>query len=171
MKKIYGSKGFTLLEMLVVIGIIGLFSSTVLSSINFARAKVRDATRVSDLHLIQLALERYYDRYGTFKVAGTGSSGCGCGWLGYEGGVYVKAVTRGLFDEGFLSTPLIDDPLKKPGYMIYLCENAQVYALSATKEKPSAEDIAYIQTTCNGVGINGTYTVYGKNYARGSKSY
>ncbi len=54
-------KGFTLIELLVVISIIGLLSSVVLASLNSARAKARDARRLSDIHQIQLALALYYD--------------------------------------------------------------------------------------------------------------
>jgi prepilin-type N-terminal cleavage/methylation domain-containing protein len=166
------SAGFTLIELLVVIAIIGILSSVVLASLNSARAKGRDARRMSDLHNIQLALELYYDKFGTYRVAGTGWGGNGNGWAGYENaGTYTKAVTRGLQEGGFLGAPLVDDPIQNPGYMIYLCENAQVYAISATKENPTNQDIEYIQKTCNGVGSNGTYTRYGKNYAVSNKTY
>ena len=164
-------KGFTLIELLVVVAIIGLLASIVLVSVNSARAKARDVKRMSDLHNVQLALEMYYDKYNTYLVAGTGWSGCGCGYLAFEGGTYAKAVTRGLQEEGFLSVPIVEDPIQNPGYMIYLCENSQVYAISARKENPTTDDISYIQRTCNGTGINGTYTVYGKNYAVSNKTY
>ncbi len=174
MKKLHPSKGFTLIELLVVVAIISVLSSIVMASLNSARAKGRDAKRISDLHNIQLALELYFDKFGTYQVAGTGwgsnvsGGGCGCGWAGYEdNGAYGKAVTRGLKEAGFLGAPLVDDPTQSPGYMIYLCGGGQ-YALSATKENPTAQDINYIQKTCNGVGGNGTYTVYGKNYAVGN---
>ena len=63
------SKGFTLIELLVVVAIIGLLSSVVLASLNTARGKARDAKRFSDFHQIQLALELYYDKYGTYPVS------------------------------------------------------------------------------------------------------
>lgn len=56
------NKGFTLIELLVVIAIIGILSSVVLASLNTARAKGRDARRVSDIKQIQLALELYADQ-------------------------------------------------------------------------------------------------------------
>lgn len=129
--------------------------------------KARDARRESDLHNIQLALELYYDKYGTYQVAGTGWRGCGCGWSSYtDGGSYQKAVTTGLKEEGFLGASIVEDPVQSPGYMIYLCGPSS-YSISATKENPTAADISHIQTVCNGTGSNGTYSIYGKNYAVG----
>lgn len=60
------AKGFTLIELLVVISIISLLSSIVMVGLNSARAKARDARRISDLHNIQLALEMYYQTYGGY---------------------------------------------------------------------------------------------------------
>ena len=56
-------KGFTIVELLVVIGIIGIVTSIVMASINSAKAKGRDAKRIADISVIQLSLERYYDQY------------------------------------------------------------------------------------------------------------
>lgn len=55
------NKGFTLIELLVVIAIIGLLASIVLVSLNSARAKARDARRVSEMKAIQTAIEMYAD--------------------------------------------------------------------------------------------------------------
>lgn len=62
MKK--NKKGFSLIELLVVIAIIGVLSSIVTVSLNSARAKGRDAKRVTDVKQISLALALYYDACG-----------------------------------------------------------------------------------------------------------
>ncbi len=71
-------KGFTLIELLVVVSIISLLSSIILSSLNSARAKGRDARRKSDLHQLQLALDLYLDSYSSLpEIIGLDTSiGC-----------------------------------------------------------------------------------------------
>jgi len=66
-------RGFTLVEILVVIAIIGILASIVLASLSTARAKGRDAKRVSDLKEVQLALELYYDSNGSYPLTIYGS--------------------------------------------------------------------------------------------------
>ena len=52
--------GFTLLEMLVVIGIIGVIITIATTSYSTAMKKSRDSRRKSDLIAIQNSLEQYY---------------------------------------------------------------------------------------------------------------
>jgi len=52
--------GFTLLEMLVVIGIIAILIGIGTVSYSTAQKKARDAKRKQDLNAIQNALEQYY---------------------------------------------------------------------------------------------------------------
>ncbi|MDP7368638.1 MAG: type II secretion system protein [Candidatus Pacebacteria bacterium] len=55
------NKGFTLIELLVVIAIIGILSSVVLTSLNSARQKSRDAKRIAELRQLQTALQLFYE--------------------------------------------------------------------------------------------------------------
>jgi len=73
------SRGFTLIELLVVIAIIGILSSVLVSSLSIARAKTRDATRLSDFRQIQTALETYRNE----KLSYPSTSGS---WWGNCGG-------------------------------------------------------------------------------------
>ncbi len=53
--------GFTLIELLVVIAIIGLLSTLSILALNTARARSRDAKRISDVKQMQTALEMYFN--------------------------------------------------------------------------------------------------------------
>src|SRR5690606_28388603 len=71
-----GAGGFTLIELLVVISIISLLSSVVLSSLNSARARARDAKRLSDMRQYQTAIALYKtDNQNSAPLFGTGGSG------------------------------------------------------------------------------------------------
>ena len=66
MKK--NKQGFTLIELLVVIAIIGLLSTLSIVALNSARAKSRDARRVSDVKQMQTALELFYNEAGFYPI-------------------------------------------------------------------------------------------------------
>jgi len=63
-------KGFTLLELLVVITIIGLLSSVGLASYTRAQARARDAKRQSDLSSLRNSLEIYYSENNSYVDTG-----------------------------------------------------------------------------------------------------
>lgn len=65
-------KGFTLIELMVVIAIIGLLSSILLVSLKNARAKARDARRISDIETLIKAIEMYATDHGSYPGEGDG---------------------------------------------------------------------------------------------------
>ena len=71
-KNLSASKhGFTLVELLVAIAIIGILSSIVFSGLSSGRGKSRDAQRLSDLKTINGALENYFAQNGTYPSVST----------------------------------------------------------------------------------------------------
>ncbi len=70
-QKLKTNKGFTLVELLVVITIIGILATVALVSLNSARAKARDAKRLGDVRQIALALEFCYNDIGKYLPAST----------------------------------------------------------------------------------------------------
>jgi len=156
--------GFTLIELLVVISIIGTLSTIAMTSLNGARAKARDAVRISDAEQIVIALEIYRNTYGHYPY---NTDNDNSGWdLGYSGGkdsgdVFIKPlVDAGLFS----ATP--GDPTNTAllgGYYYYRypagywgrCDPAlgAVYILHITFETQNKEPIF----SCP-AGTNGTDT-------------
>lgn len=62
------TRGFTIVELIVVVSIIVIITGIVLASLTTARAKSRDTKRISDIANIQLALALYLNKYGTYPA-------------------------------------------------------------------------------------------------------
>ncbi len=69
------TQGFTLIELMVTITIIGILSAMVFASFDQAREQARDKVRKSDLKTLQLAIELYKSQNGTYPTQGCGSAG------------------------------------------------------------------------------------------------
>ena len=130
--------GFTLIELMVVIAIIGLLSSIVFSSFRLAARKARDARRKAEVHQIVTALYLYHEKYGNWVEEGSncGGNGVGDGYYNYVGvdqyryypgrsiSQCVSEVTGGaeIIDPSGGTLPWGQSPNRVIGYMKFTCE-------------------------------------------------
>lgn len=108
-------RGFTLVELLIVIAIIGVLSSTVLVALNDTRAKANNARRMADLKELQKALELYYSDHGSYPVQ--------TGWRGTTPGCYGTGADPSTAIPGLVPTyisVLPQDPQPKLSSRCYL---------------------------------------------------
>jgi prepilin-type N-terminal cleavage/methylation domain-containing protein len=115
-------KGFTLIEMLIVITIIALLASLILVGMGGARAKTRDSRRIADLHNVMNALELYYAKYYSYPDVSSWSELSST--LTQEGGIGVSRIP--------------DDPLAARTYQYGVANDGQDYVLGANLETQDA---------------------------------
>ena len=125
-------KGFTLVELMIVIAIIALLSGIILTSTTGSKAKSRDARRISDLNQIQLALEQYFDRCGQYPTVDNNlpstSSTCNVGGTSVTINSYISVIP---------SDPT-NDATHKYSYAVNNSSNPTDYILHATLESSNA---------------------------------
>lgn len=104
MKRI-NQRGFTLIEIMLVVVIIGILSGLMLSMINVPRiqAKARDSRRIGDLKKIQTALELYFADYRGYPEAE--------GWVDVTSTSFSNTLTTG----GYINTVPRDPKEGKSG--------------------------------------------------------
>lgn len=66
------SKGFTLLEIMVVVAIIAIIASIIAPNFNYARGKAQVSQVEVELQAIATAVELYHNDYGVYPLGGTG---------------------------------------------------------------------------------------------------
>jgi|GEM_PF-918809 len=59
-------KGFTLIEMLVVVGIIGLLSIMSIQGFTTQQRRARDARRIADIGALGISIESYYSSHNSY---------------------------------------------------------------------------------------------------------
>ncbi|MFH1129215.1 MAG: prepilin-type N-terminal cleavage/methylation domain-containing protein [Patescibacteria group bacterium] len=102
--------GFTLVELLVVVAIIGLLGGMVVISIQNVKAKSRDTKRTTDVNSINTALGLYHNTYSTYPS-----------FSGFITGS--DAFSVALKGSGLISTVPVD-PLNSGDYKYYYQSDA-----------------------------------------------
>ncbi|MFA9288577.1 MAG: type II secretion system protein [Weeksellaceae bacterium] len=85
-------KGFTIIEMIVVISIIALLSSIAVNSYTGISEKARDTRRKDDLRTISTALNAYYAANGKYPTAGSCVYGTNCFVSSADGDDWIPAL-------------------------------------------------------------------------------
>ena len=142
------TQGFTIIELLVVVALLGILSSIVLILLTDARLDARDKRRIADLEQIQKALELNVTEHQVYPKESEGASG----------NTATNTVFRSLID------PYISGELNDPAgigndtfYYVYdgahVCGN-RTYAVLFARQMDKPENSNYDQfftATCGGV--------------------
>mgnify|MGYP000868752149 CR=1 FL=1 len=64
--------GFTIFEGLIVLAVFGVFATLAVLSLNSARARMRDAQRLSNVSIVRTALSRYWLEKATYPASSEG---------------------------------------------------------------------------------------------------
>lgn len=110
-------KGFTLIEILVVVAIMGLLASVVLVGLGSFRTRGRDARRIADLRETQNALELYNLKEQKYPEQSS--------W---------DALEKILIDAGIGVSKISNDPLADKTYSYGVDSSQQSYVLAAGLE-------------------------------------
>lgn len=157
-------KGFTLVELLIVVSVISMLASIIIATTTAAQAKGRDAKRMQQIHQIDLATRLYIESLGHAPLV---YNGCGIsytspseeeakecmanstpGSIGYENW---SSFVGELVDSGFLSS-FPEDPCGND------CQSASGLAIGYTYIAPLAVQYYCLSNDC--VSTNSSYQVY-----------
>jgi len=169
-------KGFTIVELLIVIVIIGILSALVLNTISGVQKEARDTARKTDLVSIKKALITYnLEKDDWIETdSGCGSQGNGQGWFNLVNGAgYPESIHNCLKSAGYISSELIDPSgdsvnslTNKNAYMKYHCgsgDTKRVFLYAKLESLP--QDDTATDGTCSSVvdqnlGMNYYVQVY-----------
>ncbi len=150
MKKIFYKKGFTLVELLVVLALLSVIISGIILLINPAAilGKSNDARRKRDLRQIQTALELYRTDQGAYPITGSSSFPTCDSTLQSGASIYMNKVPC--------------DPLANPAWgrnYFYTSTTGSSYTLWACLENANDPERDTTKENTNCAAANASYTL------------
>lgn len=154
-------RGFTLVEMLVVISIIAVIVALSLPNYLGARERARDTKRKSELAQMKAALRLYYNDYKQYPDSDLGIYIKGCGTAGTT-----RCNASSAFSAGPAGNETIYMRLLPPGYASEYFYNRNParpsdtddFLLKVALDNASDPDIATSQSRCGVTGLAGIGT-------------
>lgn len=162
--------GFTIVELLIVIVVIGILAAITVVAFNGVQERARDAERKTGLSNVAKALQMYKIDHGSYPNASSGcsaaSGGAGNGWLNLVYSGTSASITGCLINDGKLSTDIIDPSGSKSctgatchAYMFYVC-GAGAFLMANLESLPQDEAAIDNANAC----ATSWDTAYGINY-------
>ncbi|MFC1625467.1 type II secretion system protein [Patescibacteria group bacterium] len=133
-------KGFTLVELLVVMAILGILVTLVAGTFRNSQIRGRDVQRKSDIKQISNALELFYSDYGKYPDSSSGliaacpynpttESGAACTWGSGEftdsKTIYFKTVPADPADDFVYNYRVVDSPFNQKYQLFARIENPE----------------------------------------------
>jgi prepilin-type N-terminal cleavage/methylation domain-containing protein len=134
-------KGFTLIEILIVVAIIGILASVVLIGLAPAQKRGRDARRLADLKEVQTGLELYYGKCGHYP--GTSDD---CSTAPAGGDVAWANLTDTLTKGGIGVNQVPHDPSTGSSYKYGIDAGGTSYVLEAVLEQDTSDSKQGLKT-------------------------
>lgn len=137
--------GFSLIELLIVITIIGILAVAFLPSITEGPSRARDTQRIADMSDIALALELYYQDTGTFPLP--------AGRLDATVSGSAATAIQSYFDNNTVpddpqtGRPTFNDTTTSGFYYYSSCDSGQGYTLVANPENNKTTTNYYTAST------------------------
>lgn len=144
----YRQAGFTLVELLIVIGIIGILVSGVVFALNPVGQlqKANDAKRKADLGQLQKALEQYYNDNGKYPTNTATYQISGANW-GSSWGNYIQTVPK--------------DPSSAKKYVYVTNGTQQAYWLYTSLDSINDPQLCNSGSACTNATANSVGTACG----------
>jgi prepilin-type N-terminal cleavage/methylation domain-containing protein len=145
-------KGFTLVELLIVIAIVGILASVTLVGIGPIQKKGRDARRISDLKEIQAGLELYFSRYGCYPGDTPGTCPAARGQVAWS------QVQASLQNSNLSLHNIPNDPVNGKSYIYAVEAGGAGYVIGANLDDPSTIVLQNSVTSTDVYGLNCSQT-------------